>query len=240
MSFLATVTNFLHPELKVAEFINVIKLQSKEIQEQRHNLKNLFQEYKEEERWRLQYTSALSLLTTSMQTMVWQKDVNNKYILANPTHCEKFFGFDGTLTCLKEILGKTDCELIKSMFHKRGIQNTFNKICYLSDKYVIEQNQIVHFFESGIVEGIEVLLYIVKIPQYEDDELIGTMGIGWNFENKKEYMKNILNRWKNNDEIIELYKDGKTFSYVVEPKINRCELFHHICPIPCDIRKTIR
>lgn len=230
MTFIEKISRFLNPEREVKNFITVIKKQDDEIKNQNIKIRSLLVEFREEAKWRNQYTSALSLLTESMQSMVWQKDLEHKYILANPTHCERFFGFEGTPECLQTIIGKTDEYLIQNMFLKKGVENTFGSICAITDKFVIENKKASHFFEKGIVEGIEVLLYIVKIPQFEDGEIIGTMGIGWDFSEKREQMLQILERWKEKDEITIIHENNKSFCYLIEPEYKRCELFHHICP----------
>lgn len=230
MKFLKKWDNFLHPEKEVKKFIDLIKQQDDEIKLQDKKIKILLEEFKEEEQWRTQYTDALSLLTKSMQSMVWQKDNKHRYVLANPTHCESFFGFEGTPECLQSIIGRTDTEIIDKMFVSRKVKNTFGKMCVMTDSFVSKKQIVTHFFEKGIVEGIEVLLYIVKIPQFDSGKLTGTMGIGWDFSERMDEMLIILDRWKSNNEAKTLHKDAESFCYLIEPESKQCDMFHHICP----------
>lgn len=225
MTIRKSIYNFLNPA-------DASKKLYEEIKNHRTIIKNLMVEYKEEAKWRREYTGALSLLTESMDSFLWQKDKDNRYILANPLHCRSFFGFEGTKDCLIGILEKTDKELIKKYFLDYDIQNTFGETCLLSDEYVKDKKEIVHFMESGFVDGVKVLLYIIKIPKFQKGKLIGTMGIGWDFSERADFVEELLNKWINADETHQLYHNRvDSYCYAVKPDLHRCQMFNHICPI---------
>jgi len=223
-------------------FLRIIRLfftQSKEAKElyleigkQRAAYAVLREEYKLIQGWKDQYTHTLNTLTESMKAMIWSKDENNKYTLANPLHCSCFFGIDNTPECLEFIKGKTDLELINYSFHSKNIQNTFGQICVESDNYTRDKKIPCHFIEAGKVDDECVLLYIVKIPRYINNEYVGTLGMGWDFTEMSAFWIKQLNRWSYEGKTVEIYKEKDVFVYAIDPEVKKCDIFRHICPRP--------
>ena len=152
--------------------------------------------------------STLSLLTEAMDAMIWKKDKEHRYVLANPIHCESFFGFNTSYDCLQYIVGKTDAEMIDLNFYKIGVKNTFGSICFLSDKYVENTKKVTHFFEAGKVDKKEILLYVIKTPQFTNNgEFVGSIGMAWNMTDQSDFLLNQLNRWIYAKKAISLFKD---------------------------------
>jgi hypothetical protein len=113
--------------------------------------------------------------------MVWLKDLNGKYILANDE-------IKKDLLCSCDVEGKTDVELAKQARDKFGAENhTFGELCANSDKIVIDH---VHngtwgnckdqgrFYEYGKVRGKMLYLEVNKFPVFIKDEFYGVAGFG--------------------------------------------------------------
>lgn len=204
-----------------------------QIKSQNVRIQGLVKEFNNISTWNTQYVATLSMLTDAIQAMIWKKDRHNKYLLANPHHCRSFFGFDGTSDCLEYVVGKTDNELIHTMFTEKGVENTFAKVCCLSDEYVSEQTVPVHFLEAGKVDKDEILLYTVKTPQFTvDGEYIGTIGMAWDMTSRSQFLTNHLNRWIYSDMATKIYHEKDVFCYVIVPEANQCGIFNHVCPEP--------
>jgi len=205
-----------------------------DIKDQRVRIKKLMEELKVSNSWAEQYSSTLSSVTETIEAMVWEKDVNHLYVLANRLHCYNFFNFEGSTECLQYIKGKSDLFLIDTIFRQNGIQNTFGEICMLSDKHTQEKGVVTHFLEAGKVDHTDVLLYIIKIPKYnKDNEFIGTVGLGWNFSKFSCLLIPTLNRWIYDNDVEVLYCSDNVFCYALaEVKEKFCGIFNHICPDP--------
>jgi len=204
-----------------------------DLKDHRVRIKTLMYEYEKLSKWNHQYVSTLSLLTEAMQALIWKKDKKHKYILANPLHCQKFFGFQGSKECLDYIIGKTDTYLIQSLFREHKVQNTFGEICMLSDDYTKCQKGITHFLEAGVVDGDEILLYTIKTPQFADDStFVGTIGMAWDMSSQSDFLVTQLKRWIYSKKATRLYHEKGVFCYAINPELKKCQIFHHICPTP--------
>jgi len=215
------------------------KILYEEIGEQRINIKSLLSELQIQELWRKEYTGALGNLTEAMDSCVWKKNQNHKYILANSIHCKYFFGFDASPECLEVILGKSDSELIQEYYHKKNIQNTFGDLCGASDMHIATKKAPTHYLEAGLIDGQEILLYCVKIPWFKKGEFRGTMGIGWDFSDQSKFVITLLNRWIYDGKVTELYRSDESFCYHVHPEDHQCQVFQHICPYPQHRKDTL-
>lgn len=204
-----------------------------QIKSQNVRIQSLLKEFNSVTTWNTQYVATLSMLTEAIQAMIWKKDKRDCYLLANPHHCRSFFGFDGTSDCLNYVVGKTDGELIKTMFDDRGMVNTFSQVCSLSDKYVSCSSVPVHFLEAGKVNNDEVLLYTVKTPQFtSENEYIGTIGMAWDMTSRSQFLTQQLNRWIYSNMATKIYHKKDVFCYVIVPEANTCSVFNHVCPNP--------
>ena len=203
-----------------------------ELVSHKNRIKVLKAEYDSLEKWKNEYTSTLGLLTDAMQALVWKKDSKHRYLLANPLHCRKFFGFEKSRECLDYIVGKTDAFLIRSLFRDNDIQNTSGEICMMSDFHVMKNAEVTHYLEAGIVDGEEILLYVVKIPRFTDGVFTGTMGIAWDMTSQADFLMTQLQRWIYDDKVSRLYHEKNVFCYAIKPSLKKCMIFQHICPAP--------
>jgi hypothetical protein len=195
-------------------------------------IKELKAEYDTIEKWKYEYASTLGLLTDAIQTLVWKKDIEHRYLLANPFHCRKFFGFEGSQECLDYIVGKTDAFMVKRLFRDHGIQNTFGEICMMSDHHAMECAEVTHYLEAGVVDGDEVLLYAVKIPRFKGGVFMGTVGIAWDMTSQAGLLMTQLQRWIYDGKVSKLYHKKDVFCYAIKPSFKKCMIFQHICLSP--------
>ena len=201
-----------------------------EIKDQKEKFHKLRKEYEESKHWNLEYSFLVKEATQSMNTLIWHKDKNHRYLLANPLHCQSFFQLDSTIDCLTYVKGKTDLELVKKCFHDQDIKNTFGDICLLSDEHTKQQKRKCHFIEAGIVDDEELLLYLIKIPQFDkDNHFVGSIGMGWNITEQSKRVLKSVNRWKFDGLVDILYNNDCSFCYSIVPDIHKCEIFNHLC-----------
>lgn len=125
------------------------------------------------------YKTLLHVIGETMPDMLWMKDLDGKYMYANPAiRLKLLFSTDP--------IGKTDIELSSAAKAKYGNENhTFGEKCSNSDKIVIdlathngftaEQGR---FLESGKIKGKMVYLEVFKAPVYVDGQLVGVCGAG--------------------------------------------------------------
>jgi hypothetical protein len=118
------------------------------------------------------YKSFSTLLIEESPDMVWLKDINGKYLVANTSiRTNLLFDFDP--------FGKDDIELSRNAKIKFGDENhTFGEVCGNSDLVILETLKPQRFLESGKVKGKMMYLEVFKFPFYKGDKLIGVGGIG--------------------------------------------------------------
>jgi PAS domain-containing protein len=131
----------------------------------------------EEEKERLESSLAmnkgfLELLIEESPDMVWLKDVNGKYMLAN-TAIRTGLLFE------PNPLGMDDIEISRNAKNRFGADNhTFGEVCGNSDKVILETLKSQRFLESGLIQGKMMYLEVYKFPFYLDGVLVGVGGIG--------------------------------------------------------------
>jgi hypothetical protein len=216
--------NFFNPQIEAKKLYE-------EIGQQRIKIKELYEEYRKVTEWNEQYSDILKSLTDSINALIWRKDKDGRYVLANHNHCSFFFGLSITTECLDFIRGKTDYELIKMSYFDHNLKNTFANICKASDDFVEKNNRSCHFLEAGIIEDREVLLYIMKSPLLNNKgEYIGSIGMGWDCTLQSNFFLNLLEKWIKENKACEIYKKKDVFCYEISPEANTCRIFKHICP----------
>lgn len=219
------VFNFFNPHIAAKELNEELKTHRRRIIKMKEQYSNLYE-------WNNQYVSTLDNLTQSMNALIWKKDANHKYLLANPLHCETFFNYHAPDDCLDFISGKSDLDLIKLTFTDIGVQNTFSNICISSDTMVAKSKDLVHFLEAGIIDGKEFLFYTIKTPLFFDNVFMGSIGIAWDMSYQSKFLIEQLNRWIYSKKVTKLVHTKDAFCYVVNPLLRKCKIFHHICPQP--------
>jgi PAS domain-containing protein len=112
-------------------------------------------------------------IVDSLPDMVWQKDMDGKYVVANKAIKE------GLLLCSNPI-GKTDIELAKQAKRIWGADNhTFGEMCADSDKITLANEEPSRFLESGRVKGEMLYLEVFKnVLRDSEGNIIGVCGSG--------------------------------------------------------------
>ena len=224
MSFKKTIKRLFFPEHET-------KKMHEEIKAQRVKISALINDYSILQEWNSIYTDTINGLSDAINALVWKKDADKTYIFANPLHCNVFFDFTPEFGCLDYIKEKTDKDLIIEVFRDNHIQNTFGEICCMSDDYTEKIKKTAHYLEAGLVDGKDVLLYVIKTPQFDNEnKFIGTIGMGWVVSGFSEIIITQLNSWIDKEQAVELHCEDNVFCYYLKPEIQRCSVFHHICP----------
>lgn len=135
-----------------------------------------------------QYKSMIEAIGNSIPDMMWCKDLDGKYMYANPAI------INGLLFDISPI-GKDDIYLATKAKERFGESNhTFGEKCLNSDKVVIEKvldgtfvKEDGRFLESGVVKGKMLYLEVFKAPLFDKyGNLIGIVGTG---RNMTEYIE---------------------------------------------------
>ena len=111
-----------------------------------------------------------------LDDMVWAKDLDGRYIVANKSFREKFcYGITWD-----ELQGMTDVELAKKFKKQVGEQNhTFGELCANSDVVVQRSRLPQKFLEDGNINGKLMKLIVNKsIVVNQDDEIFAICGSG--------------------------------------------------------------
>lgn len=108
--------------------------------------------------------------------MLWAKDIDGRYIVANKAFREKFcYGLEWN-----EMQGKNDIELAKIFKNRVGNENhTFGEVCANSDEVIMRTETAKEFMEYGKINGRMMKLVVNKSPVYNyQGELFATCGTG--------------------------------------------------------------
>jgi PAS domain S-box-containing protein len=128
----------------------------------------------------------LRMITDNVSDMIWAKDLNNRYIFANKSMCEKLLNAENT----DEPVGKADmffAERERNNHPDKPQWHTFGEICRDSDPIVIKTKKTHRFDEFGNVKNKFLFLEVIKSPFYDEKgELIGTVGSGRDITREKE------------------------------------------------------
>lgn len=111
-----------------------------------------------------------------LDDLVWAKDIDGKYIVANKAFREKFcYGISW-----EDLQGKTDQELAKKFKHLVGEENhTFGEMCANSDVIIHETKVPQQFLEEGNINGKLMKLVVNKSPVYNfEGKMFATCGSG--------------------------------------------------------------
>ena len=111
-----------------------------------------------------------------LDDMVWAKDLEGKYIVANKSFREKFcYGITWD-----ELQGMTDIELAKKFKKQVGEENhTFGEMCVNSDVVVQKSRLPQKFLEDGNINGKFMKLVVNKsIVVNHTNEMFATCGSG--------------------------------------------------------------
>jgi two-component system, sensor histidine kinase len=110
----------------------------------------------------------------NVPNLIWAKDLENRYILANQSSCDILLKCSSPL----EVEGKNDM-LFAHRERKNGHIHTFGEQCVTSDEIVKFSGKKKSFIESGIIRGKGLVLEVTKSPIFNRaGEIIGTVGCG--------------------------------------------------------------
>ena len=171
----------------------------KHIRDQYEQTKIAVEQYKkdlEEERRRREKEQNLFLsVLDHLDDMVWAKDNEGKYIVANKAFREKFcYGM-----AWEELQGKTDIELAIRFKKLVGEENhTFGEKCADSDVIVREVRLPRKFLEFGNINGNEMKLMVNKSPVYDyKKEMFAICGSGRDVTEWHTDIENVVREIKN-------------------------------------------
>lgn len=153
--------------------------------------KDLEEEKKKREKEQNLFVSVLD----NLDDMVWAKDLNGCYIVANKSFREKFcYGI-----IWNELQGKTDIELALKFKKLVGEENhTFGEMCANSDVIIQESKLPQKFLEFGNIDGKLMKLVVNKSPIYdENDDLFAICGSGIDVTEWHTNMENAVNHINN-------------------------------------------
>lgn len=126
-----------------------------------------------------------------LDDMVWAKDTDGKYIMANRAFREKFcYGMTW-----EELKGRDDKEIAAEFKRRVGDANhTFGEVCANSDEIIKKTEIAREFLEYGNINGKLIKLVVNKSPVYGGDGLMfATCGSGrditWLHDKLEEALK---------------------------------------------------
>ena len=174
---------------KFLQYINIfdiprltreIRCDVKHIREKYDDTMHAIEKYKEdlrkEREIRLREKNLFISVLDHLDDLVWAKDMDGKYIVANKAFREKFcYGISW-----EELQGKTDQELAEKFKHLVGEENhTFGEMCANSDVIIQETKVPKQFLEEGNINGKLMKLVVNKSPVYNfEGKMFATCGSG--------------------------------------------------------------
>ena len=174
---------------KFLQYINIfdiprltreIRCDVKHIRERYDETIKAIEKYKEdlrkEREIRIKEKNLFISVLDHLDDLVWAKDMDGKYIVANKAFREKFcYGISW-----EDLQGKTDQELAKEFKHLVGEENhTFGEMCANSDVVIHETKVPKQFLEEGNINGKLMKLVVNKSPVYNfEGKMFATCGSG--------------------------------------------------------------
>ena len=141
----------------------------------------------------------LRKISDNLEIAIWAKDIDNKFVYANKPCCEKI------LKCSEnEATALTDTD-----FKNDALSTT----CIASDNITKERMEPIRFIEHASYPHHDVWIETLKSPWIENNNLIGTVGIGKDItDSVPQYIKNRLKR----PESIEIPMETELCTQVIE------------------------
>jgi hypothetical protein len=230
----------MNPFFSLFQISQHTKALQEQVKADQKALTRLKQEYNAVAQTKKHYANALSAMTESLGAMVWEKDKEHRYIIANPLHCAKFFQFTDVEVCLELIKGYTDYEVATALNIEGSVNDTFAPVCGISDDFISKMDNVLpqpaHFLEIGTVASTKVALYVIKTPQFDAaGNFKGSVGIGWDFSEyhqSSQYavLQKFLTAGMCGGTVETIYSKDETASYFIKPAAHKCKLFNHLCP----------
>ena len=149
-------------------------------------------ELERERKERLKEQNLFVSVMDHIEDMLWSKDLDGRYIVANKAFRNKF--------CYElewnEMQGKNDIELAKIFKEKVGNENhTFGEVCANSDEVIIRNEIAKEFMEYGLINGKMMKLVVNKSPVYNNKgELCATCGTGRDITDWHDSLEEAINK----------------------------------------------
>ncbi len=119
----------------------------------------------------VEFRALIQAMTDNMIDMLWAKDLEGRFLFANPAIRQGLLCSDD-----EEVLGRTDLYFAQRQ-RALGQRHTFGELCLNSDEIVLAQNAPGRFEEFGLVRGKHLVLDVQKSPLYDSEgRCIGTVG----------------------------------------------------------------
>lgn len=157
-----------------------ISLDVKHIKQCYNESKEAIEQYKKdleiEKASRIKEQNLFVSVLDHLDDMVWSKDMDGRYIVANKAFREKFcYGISWN-----ELQGQNDIELALKFKKLVGCENhTFGEVCGNSDVVIQETRLPKKFLEHGNINGKLMKLIVNKSPVYDcKGEMFATCGTG--------------------------------------------------------------
>ena len=147
-----------------------------EIEADKQRAGKLEKELEEAKKEKDKYKNLIVTVGNTIPDLMWAKDLEGKYIYANPEILETLF----YNLPLKYFLGKTDVEITQKCKKIAGAdRHTFGEICANSDVIVLDNMKKQRFLEHGLVDGKDLYLEVYKAPLFNSRGMrFGTVGTG--------------------------------------------------------------
>ena len=174
-SFLAYINIFDIPRL-TREISSDVKLIREKYDETIKAIEDYKKELELERDKRAKERNLFLSVLDHLDDMVWAKDLDGKYIVANKAFREKFcYGITWD-----ELQGMTDLELAKKFKKEVGEENhTFGELCANSDVVVQRSKLPQKFLEDGNIDGKFMKLVVNKsIVVNSNNKMFATCGSG--------------------------------------------------------------
>ena len=174
-----------------------------------------------ESRHRVEWCTVHGRECKSTGLLMWEKDLKHRYTFLNTRHCNDFYHI--SLADVRELIGKTDAELIPEFIKRTGLENTFGNMCVTTDQYTLDKGKTCRFWELGYIGGKIFILDVTKQPLYDtNNNLIGTRSWAINNSAKECEIKSLLELFLKTGEAIRLdkHRGKKIAAYLIVKKIN--------------------
>ena len=145
-------------------------------EETRHSIERYKEDLQKEREIRLKEKNLFISVLDHLDDMVWAKDIDGKYIVANRAFRQKFcYGISWD-----DLQGKTDIEMARQFKILVGEENhTFGAMCANSDVIIHETLVPQQFLEEGNIDGKMMKLVVNKSPVFNfKGEMFATCGSG--------------------------------------------------------------
>lgn len=189
------------------------------LQKQQVTIETYLRNMSKESRNRLEWCTVHERECMSTGLLMWEKDLESRYTFLNTRHCNDFFKI--SLTEVKDIIGKTDSEIIAEFVHRTGKTHTFGNICTGTDAYTLDKNKKCRFWEIGYIGGKVFILDVTKAPKVENGKVVGTIGWAINNTQKECEVNSLLEVFIKSGEAMRLNPDSEdTASYLITKTLN--------------------